>query len=289
LPHLLGHEGAGIVAETGPGVTRVKAGDHVVLHWMKGAGIEAAPPRYAWNGTPLNAGWVTTFNDYAVVSENRCTAIAKDFDLKTAALFGCAVTTGLGAITNDAKLTIGESVAVFGAGGVGLTMIQGARLVSAYPIIAVDLHENRLALARRFGATHALSAKGGSPAEGIRDIAGKAGVDVAIDNTGVPGVIEECYRLIKPEGRVILVGVPRSGAAISIDSLPMHFGKTLKGCHGGDTDPARDIPRYMGLCRAGILRLAELVTDEIGLADINAAIAGMKNGSIAGRCLIRFD
>ncbi len=157
LPHLLGHEGSGEVLEIGGGVKTVKPGDHVVLHWMPGEGLTSAPPVYSWKGKPLNAGWITTFNEYAIVSEDRVTAVPKDFDLEIAPLFGCAVTTGLGIINNKAKVRIGESVVVFGAGGVGLNVIQGAAMVSAHPIIAVDLYDNRLELAQKFGATHLIN------------------------------------------------------------------------------------------------------------------------------------
>ena len=118
LPHLLGHEGSGIVEKIGPGVSRVKPGDHVVLHWRKGSGIESNTPNYIWNGKKLNAGRVTTFNEKAIVSENRITPIDKDFDLKLAPLFGCSVTTAFGVVNNDAKVKIGQSVVIFGVGGV---------------------------------------------------------------------------------------------------------------------------------------------------------------------------
>ena len=118
LPHLLGHEGSGIVEEIGPGVKTVKTGDSVVLHWKKGDGIQSEPPKYKWKGQIINAGWVTTFNNYAVVSENRCTSIPKDFPKEEAALFGCAITTGFGVVENNSKLKMGESVVVFGAGAV---------------------------------------------------------------------------------------------------------------------------------------------------------------------------
>ena len=140
LPHLLGHEGGAEVVDIGPGVTHVKPGDRAVLHWRKGAGIHSATPKYRWGDKIVNSGWVTTFNEYAVVSENRVTAVPKDVDLEVAALMGCAITTGLGLITNDAKLKIGESVLIYGAGGVGMTTIVGAALMSAWPIIAVDLY-----------------------------------------------------------------------------------------------------------------------------------------------------
>ena len=141
LPHLLGHEGTGLVLECGEGVNTVNKDDKVVLHWRQGDGIQSPTPTYhSKNLGTVNAGWVTTFNQYAVVSENRITTIPEDFDSEIAALMGCAVTTGLGVINNNAKLKIGESVVVWGSGGVGLSIVQGAALVSAYPIIAIDLH-----------------------------------------------------------------------------------------------------------------------------------------------------
>ena len=287
LPHLLGHEGSGTVLETGPGVRHVKPGDKVVLHWRKGLGIEAAPPAYRWNGKKVNAGWITTFNDYAIVAENRLTPIPEDSDMEVAALFGCAVTTGFGVVQNNAKVRLGESVVVFGAGGVGLNIVQAAALVTAHPVIAVDLYDNRLELAKKMGATHLINAKVADAESRIREIVGAAGADVFIDNTGQPSIIEMGYRLTKPQGRVTLVGVPRKGNDISIYSLPLHFGKVLSGSHGGEADPANDIPRYHALFRNGRLRLAELVTARFSLERINDAISDMRNGRVAGRCLVR--
>lgn len=286
LPHLLGHEGSGRVLETGPGVRHVKTGDTVVLHWRKGRGIEAATPSYDWGGRKVNAGWVTTFNEYAVVSENRLTAIPPDTDPEVAALFGCAVTTGFGVVQNNAKIRIGESVVVFGAGGVGLNIVQAAALVTARPIIAVDLHDGRLALAQQLGATHLVNAKREDARERIREIASPAGVDVFIDNTGLPEIIRMGYELTGPQGRVILVGVPRKGNDVSVYSLPLHFGKVLSGSHGGEAAPAEDIPRYLALYRSGNIRLKELVTHRFPLERINEAIAGMRDGSVSGRCMI---
>jgi S-(hydroxymethyl)glutathione dehydrogenase / alcohol dehydrogenase len=288
LPHLLGHEGSGTIVETGPGVRHVKAGDKVVLHWRKGAGIEAAPAKYQWRGQLLNAGWVTTFNEYAVVSENRVTTIPADSDMEVAALFGCAVTTGFGVVTNNAKLTIGESVVVFGAGGIGLNIVQAAALVTAQPIIAVDLHDSRLELARQFGATHTINSKRTQAREEIQRICA-GGVDAFIDNTGNPDVIAMGYELTKPAGRVVLVGVPAKGRNVSLYSLPLHFGKELRGSHGGDAVPQADIPRYAALYRAGRIRLKELVTERFALGDINTAIERMRDGRLAGRCSIQMD
>lgn len=287
LPHLLGHEASGAVVETGPGVKHVKPGDAVVLHWRKGLGIEGAPPAYRWRGQKLNAGWIATFNEYAIVAENRVTAIPSDSDLEVAALFGCAVTTGFGIIENNARVRIGESVVVFGAGGIGLNVVQAAALVSAWPIIAVDLHDGRLELARQMGATHIINSSGGDARQAILDIVGSAGVDAFIDNTGQPAIIETGYQITKPQGRVILVGVPRKGNNITLYSLPLHFGKGLSGSHGGDAVPQADIPRYQQLYRNGRIKLRELITDHFTLDQVNEAIAGMRSGKVRGRCLIK--
>jgi S-(hydroxymethyl)glutathione dehydrogenase/alcohol dehydrogenase len=292
LPHLLGHEASGTVLEIGGGVRHVKVGDKVVLHWRKGLGIEAETPHFSWDGRKVNAGWITTFNEYAIVSENRVTAIPADSDMEVAALFGCAVTTGFGIVENNAKVRIGESVVVFGAGGIGLNIIQAAALVSAYPIIAIDLHDGKLALARQMGATHVINSSGldmDQTRAAIVAVLGAAGADVFIDNTGLPAVIEMGYQITKPQGKVTLVGVPRKNQNINIYSLPLHFGKVLSGSHGGEAIPQTDIPRYQNLYRAGRLMLRELITDYYALDQINDAIAAMRSGKIRGRCLIRMD
>jgi S-(hydroxymethyl)glutathione dehydrogenase/alcohol dehydrogenase len=288
LPHLLGHEASGTVLAVGPGVRHAKPGDKVVLHWRKGLGIESETPHYTCEGRKINAGSVTTFSEYAIVSENRCTVIPHDSDLEVAALFGCAVTTGFGVVENNARVRIGESVVVFGAGGIGLNIVQAAALVSAHPIIAVDLHDNKLELARQMGATHVVNSSQVDARQAIVNIAGAGGVDVFIDNTGQPRIIEMGYQLTKPQGRVTLVGVPRKGNDITIHSLPLHFGKGLSGSHGGEAVPQTDIPRYHQLFRAGRIQLKNLVTDYYPLEKINDALDGVRSGKIAGRCLIEF-
>ena len=144
LPHLLGHEGSGIVEDIGKGVTTVKKGDHVVLHWRPSSGIQSSTASYNWQGKKVNAGWVTTFNEKAVISENRLTVIPKKFNLRVAALFGCAITSGFGAVNNDANVKIGQSVLIFGIGGMGLSIAYASSLVSAYPIIGVDIHKSKI-------------------------------------------------------------------------------------------------------------------------------------------------
>jgi Zn-dependent alcohol dehydrogenase len=287
LPHLLGHEASGVVIAVGLGVKHVKVNDKVVLHWRKGLGIESETPHFNWDGRKVNAGWITTFNEYAIVSENRVTAIPADSDMEVAALFGCAVTTGFGVVENNAKVRIGESVVVFGAGGIGLNIVQAAALVSAYPIIAVDVHHNKLELARQMGATHVIDSSLVDARQAIIDIVGNAGVDAFIDNTGQPAIIEMGYQIAKPQGRVTLVGVPRKGNYINIYSLPLHFGKGMSGSHGGEAIPQTDIPRYQNLFRAGRIKLRELITDHFTLDQVNEAIAGMRTGTVGGRCLIK--
>jgi S-(hydroxymethyl)glutathione dehydrogenase/alcohol dehydrogenase len=286
LPHLLGHEGTGEVLECGPGVSTVRPGDRVVLHWRKGAGLESLPPVYRSVHGRVNAGWVTTFNEYAVVSENRITCIPSSFDPEQAALLGCAVTTAFGVINNDARLAVGQSVAVFGAGGIGLSVVQGAHLVSAHPIIAIDLYDNRLALARRLGATHTISAKRDTVEAAVGEIVGPDGVDVAIDNTGNVRVIEMAYRLTGPRGRTVLVGVPPKGQTASISTLPLHFEKTITGSFGGSARPDIDIPRYVRLCEQGKVDLKSCIGTRYPLEQVNRAIEDMRTGALAGRAMI---
>ncbi len=288
LPHLLGHEGSGTVISVGEGVRNVKENDRVVLHWRKGPGIECVPPAYEWGDKKVNAGWVTTFNDYAIISENRLTTIPESADLKIAALFGCAVTTGFGVVLNNAKLKIGESVVIFGAGGVGLNMVQAASMVSAHPIIAVDIYDNRLELAKSMGATHTINAKSQNAFEEIHKILDGQPLDVFIDNTGMPEIIAQGYEITHAQGRVILVGVPKTGNKTTIYSLPLHFGKELTGSHGGEAIPEIDIPRYNRMSMQNQLKLDELITKIYTLDDINQAITDMRDGTLAGRCLIEF-
>ncbi len=287
LPHLLGHEASGTVVETGPGVTTVKEGQTVVLHWRPSTGIQSAPPSYRWRKQKLNAGWVTTFNEYAVVSENRLTVIPGDFDLKLAPLFGCPVTTAMGVVNNDAKVKIGESVIVFGVGGVGLNLVQCAHMVAAHPIVAVDLHDNKLEIARRFGATHVInSTKVDDLDAEIRSIVGRNGADNVLESTGVKSVIELAYELTHPDGVCVLVGVPSE--KVSINTLPIHFNKVLTGSHGGNSVPDVDIPRIVQLNRAGKMTFDGMITHEFALDEINTAIDLVKSGT-AGRVLLRMD
>lgn len=289
LPHLLGHEGSATVLEVGAGVKTVQPGNHVVMHWRPGSGIQAEPARYQWNGRLVNAGSVTTFNEYAVVSENRLTTIPDDFDLRLAPLFGCAVTTGFGVINNDAQVKIGQSLVVFGVGGVGLCTVQAAAMVSTYPIVAIDVLDSKLEMASQFGATHVFNSRSVKDLDSeIYKIVGSQGPDAVIDTTGIARVIEQAYELTNPDGKTILVGVPRRGDNASLYTLPLHFNKILKGSHGGDSLPQVDIPNYVRLMKAGRLQLDALISHEFCLDQMNAAVSQVQSGD-ARRVLVNMN
>jgi S-(hydroxymethyl)glutathione dehydrogenase/alcohol dehydrogenase len=287
LPHLLGHEASAEVIEIGPGVTTVKPGETVVLHWRPSGGIQSRTPAYKWRGQKLNAGWVTTFNEFAVVSENRMTVIPSDFDLKIAPLFGCAVTTAAGVVNNDAHLKIGESVAIFGVGGVGLNVVQFAALAGGYPIVAVDLLDHKLEMAHARGATHTLNSSGMDAAEvsdAVRAIVGQDGPDKIIETTGCKAVIENAYELTHKDGGLVLVGVPHE--KVTINTLRVHFNMALTGSEGGSARPQIDIPRLIKLVKAERLSFDGVITDEFALDDINPALDLARSGK-AGRVLLR--
>ena len=288
LPHLLGHEGSGIVEECGDGVTIVKPGDHVVLHWRQGLGIQSATPKYKWKDKTVNAGWVTTFNEYAVVSENRITKLSNDFDLKLAPLYGCAITTAYGVVHNDADLKTGESIAIFGSGGVGIALALASKLVSAYPIIAIDIKNKKLEQAKNFGATHTINSLEKNVEKEIFNLLPN-GVDVVVDTTGIKQVRELSYELTSKEGRTIYVGVPKLGEKINIDSFPLHFTKRITGSHGGNVNPSYDIPRLIRLQKSGNFSLDEMISHVYPLEQINEAINIVREADNVVRCLIKMD
>lgn len=281
LPHLLGHEAGGIVLEIGPEVSHVKAGDHVVVHWRKGNGIQAKSPTYRWGNKSVNAGSITTFQQFAVISENRLTPVPSDLDFEVAALLADTLTTGFGVVTNDASVSIGESVVFFGAGGIGLGAILGAHLAGAYPIVAVDLHDHKLAKARAFGATHTFNATAPENLEAaIRSIVGPGGADVVVDGTGQASVIEQCYQLTASQGRTVLFGVMPWDKRVSLHTLPLHFGRTLTGSEGGSSQPSSDIPRIVRMMKAGRFDPKEFVSHRFSLNDINEGVSRMRSGEV---------
>lgn len=287
LPHCLGHEACGRVHVVGPGVTHVREGDFVVLHWRPGAGIQAKTPRYRWDAGPngyVNAGYVTTFQEFAIVSENRCTKIPNSVDEPTASLLGCAITTAFGVINSDteANVKVGDSVVIIGAGGVGLNLIQFAKLAGACPIIAVDIVQSKLEQAAAYGADYYLNPyEIGDISKRIVNLIGRP--DKVIDTTGRRELIEAAFKLGHPKGKLISVGVP--DAEVTIPSLKLHHGFTFTGSEGGNCHPERDIPRILKLIEAGRVQFQQMVTHEFALGDINVALDIMRSGD-CGRVLI---
>ena len=285
LPHLLGHEAGGIVVEIGPEVSHVKPGDSVVLHWRPGAGIQAAPSKYRLGSQSVNAGNITTFQGHTIVSENRVTRIPNDTDFEVAALLADTLTTGFGAVTRDARVTIGEAVVVIGVGGIGLGTVLGAHLAGAHPVIAVDIHDHKLAKAREFGASHTINTRHEVLADAIKRILG-GHADAVFDVTGNPAVIEQAWKITGPKGRLVLVGVMRHDQQLSLNTLPLHYGKTLTGSEGGSSEPHRDIPRYLRMIAAGRFDPRGMITHRGSLQQINSLIDTMRSGEAAHTLLL---
>jgi Zn-dependent alcohol dehydrogenase len=281
LPHLLGHEGGAVVREVGPEVRRVKPGDRVVCHWRPGNGIESRPPVYCWTaGRKVNAGFVTTFNQFAVVSENRLTPVPADTDFSVCALLADTLTTGFGIVNRDANLAVGQSLVVIGAGGIGLGVVLGGKLAGAYPLIAVDLHDHKLQIAARYGATHVVNARHEDFAEATLRILNQVPPDVVVDGTGNPAVLEKALALTSNQGRCIEFGVMPHDRRISINPLPLHFGKVLTGSHGGGSKPAEDIPRILRMIHAGCWDPAGFVSHRTTLENVNETIEQMRAGHV---------
>lgn len=288
LPHLMGHEGCGIVQEVGLGVQYVKPGDKVVLHWRTGKGIESGFPEYLLSGKRLTSGKVVTFTEYAIVSENRVTTVPTETCPFFAALLGCGMTTALGVINNETNLKFGESVAVIGCGGVGLNLLQAARLGGAYPIIGIDISEGKRSLALRAGASHYINAGVESVKAAFSRILVSGMIDIVVDTTGYPPIIEELINLMSETGRTILVGQPQPGKTVHLNNATCLFaghGKTIKATQGGKTDPSNDIPRYAKLNAAGLLTVDNLITHKFPLDEINNAVDVLRQG-VAGRIMI---
>lgn len=289
LPHLLGHEGVGQVLEISKGVRHVKTGDRVILHWKPSRGIQSDVPIYKWGRKKVNAGWVTTFNEIAVVSENRLTKIKDKTDYLENALYGCAILTGYGVVENDAKIKKGETVLVFGAGGIGLNIIQAAKLSGAQNIIAVDRFKNRLDLAKKLGANEVFLSSSNKFKKLIKKLKEDNILDVFIDNTGNTSIIELGYEIINSKGRLVLVGVPKYNEKIKIHTLPIHFGKKIIGSHGGDVTPHSDIAKYKKIIKKNKIINKDLISKIYDLDDINLSIKDITNGKIRGRAIIKYD
>jgi len=287
LPHLMGHEGCGIVQEIGVGVTTVKVGDKVVMHWRKGDGIEAPFPTYEYNGKSMSSGKVTTLSEYSIVSENRVTTVPQDTPEELCALLGCGLTTALGVITNEAQIKFGESVLVVGCGGVGLNIIQGAKLANAYPIYGVDIVDEKQEITKSVGATEYFNIQTNPTLDNIKP----GSIDVIIDTTGNPQAISSVLPLLSGKGRCIMVGQPKPGQEVIIPNGYKMFdgeGKTIKATQGGKTSPTEDIPRYIKLHQAGLLDIKKIITHRFDLENINEAFDLLRSGK-AGRIMINIE
>jgi S-(hydroxymethyl)glutathione dehydrogenase/alcohol dehydrogenase len=286
LPHCLGHEGSGTVLEAGSGVAKVKPGDQVILSWMKGSGADAPGPRYRWDGRMVNAGAITTFSRYAVISENRLTVLTDEFPMQEAALLGCAVPTGMGAVFNTARPAPAQSLAVFGAGGIGLCALAAGVIAGCTPVVAVDIQECKLTLAKQMGASHCVDAGAGAVLAEIERIC-PGGVDVAIEATGRPEVMQQALAAVRAHGgAAVVIGNARHGERLDLDPRQLNLGKRLLGTWGGDNWPDRDFPRYGKLLRAGKLDLAPMMVEPYPLSDINRALDDLEAGR-AVRPLVR--
>lgn len=283
LPHTLGHEGAGTVESVGSGVNKVKEGDSVVLTWIKGKGQEVPATRYTRSdGSKVNSGAISTFMEYAVVSENRLVPVPKELSLRELPLLGCAIPTGAGIALNTAKITEGSSVAVFGVGGIGLSALIGSHIKGAKTIIAVDVFDHKLDLARDLGATHVIHGRNQDASQAIKEITGNAGLDFAIEASGNREVMETAFKAVRANGGLcVLAGNLPMGKTISIDPLDLIKGKRIVGTWGGETQPDRDIPLYVDLYRSGKLNLGALITRTYPLTGINQALEDMANGKVA--------
>jgi S-(hydroxymethyl)glutathione dehydrogenase/alcohol dehydrogenase len=280
LPHLLGHEGYGQVVEVGPKVSKVSKGDHVVLHWRPSSGDQSIAPLYGWGGRVLNAGWVTTFNRHAVVSENRITKIPRGYDENFLPLLGCALTTALGVLKNEAEVDTEDHVLIFGLGGVGNAVLQFSRMLGAKQITVVDIDEKKRALALESGADSFIvyKSKSDTLSKLEKILAQSEKPSVAIETTGQIDCIEICYESTAERSRIILVGVPAYGQKASFYTLPLHLGKSLSGSKGGSSKPEEDIPEILNMLDGGLLNSEYFPTQVYPFSGINEAIEDLREG-----------
>ena len=288
LPHTLGHEGSGTVLAVAADVTKVKPGDCVVLTWIKGNGADVPATVYQGADGPVNSGAISTFMRQTVTCENRVVPISGAMPLRQAALLGCAIPTGAGIILNTADVQEGNTVAVFGVGGIGSSAILAANLRKARAIIAVDVFEHKLELASQLGATHLINARQQEPLTTILEITGGRGVDYAIEAAGVRETMEKAFQSVRDNGGLcVLAGNLPHGECISLNPFDLIRGKRIIGSWGGGTQPDRDIPMYVEYYLSGKLQLDRLLAHSYSLGDINQALEDLENGKI-GRALISF-
>ena len=305
LPVLLGHESTGVVAARGRDVRHVKEGDHVITTWVDrdNSTTPLLPASHAlnerpqsivmWGGKEVSAS-AATWAEYDLASDRVVVPIPDDVPTDVTAIIGCAVMTGAGAIINTLQVRPGQSVAVFGSGGIGLCAVAAAAIVDAHPIVAVDVTENKLVFARRFGATQTVNAQETDAVEAIRELT-DAGVDYAIDAIGSPQTQEQILRAVKKGypglnrgGTALLIGLTPPGAQVRLDTSLFAGGKFFTRTSGGDCRPERDFPLFVRWYREGKMKLNDLVTNRYSLDEINRAVEELESGRILGRGIITY-
>jgi Zn-dependent alcohol dehydrogenase len=313
LPAVLGHEGAGVVAEVGPDVTDFTPGDRVLVSWvpqcgscyfcrrgqahlcqeadtvMVAGGLLDGTPRFRWRGREaFQMCGCGTFAEETVIPATGAVAVPDDLDLSVAALLGCGVLTGVGAALNTASITEGDVVAVVGCGGVGLNVVQGARLAGAGTIVAVDTNPHKLALAEVMGATDCVDASRTNPVSAVMSLSGERGADVAFEVIGLAPTIDQVVAMTRRGGQAVLVGIPSMDVMLTVPAWVglILQGKTIKGCWYGSADVRRDVPRLIDLYRRGDLHLDELVSRRIELAEVNDAFRAMAAGEVARSVIV---
>ncbi len=311
FPAVIGHEASGIVKEIGPNVSGISVGDHVVMsivpncgecEWCKrgipnycstageamgAGGLFDKTSRLSENGSKLNQFLcVASFAEYAVVPASGAVVIPKEMPLDRAALLSCAVLTGYGAVINTAQVKAGSSVAVFGCGGVGLNSIQGARLVGAKTIIAVDVNDEKLEIARKVGATHTVNALKEDPVAFIKGVCG--GADYVFDASGRESTISQAWLATGVQGQLTLVGLLKNGAQLTIDAGPFVNEQSIKGCYFGSANLQKDVISLVKSYLSGQLFLDELISERIGLEGLNDAVKRLRAGEGARNVLV-FD
>lgn len=288
LPHLLGHEGSGIVEKVGIGVTKIKKGDYVVLSWIKSSGLDIPSCKYRQEKKIINSGSIATLTEYAVVSENRLVVLSSKIPPDIASCLGCAVPTGGGIILHDFNDYQKNSIIIFGVGGIGSSAIMVAKMAGFKKIIAVDINDHKLEYALDLGATHKINIKKENIYTSIKNISPE-GIECALEATGVKSAMEQAFEIISDKGLAVIAGNLKSGEKISIDPFSLIRGKRVIGTWGGETNIDRDVALYTKAYLTGELNLEMLITERFKLGEINQALNKMQNFGSLGRMIVEFQ
>lgn len=273
LPHMLGHEGVGIVSDVGKDVTKVRPGDWVILTWIKGTGIDAPGGLYDYNGHTINSGGVTTFSEATIVAENRIVKLPEGLPPKIAVLFGCALPTGAGLVINEISPSQGKTYAIFGLGGVGLSALLATQLYSPQMVIALDVEPAKLELAKELGATHVININKQDPLQTIFQLTHNMGVDYSLEAGGTTATIEQAFAAVRDQGGLcVFASHPEEGKKIRLEPHMFHRGKQIQGSWGGSTIPDTDIPKLAALYQQNKLPLEKLISHSCKLEEINHAL-----------------